>query len=346
MNLSPAIESKTDLRAPGADESLPLLEVRDLAVGFGKGEGPLPVKGLDFSLRKGELAGLVGESGSGKSLTAFALMGLLPHGAGVRRGEILFKGTDLNLLPPKERRALLGARLGMIFQEPLTALNPVLTIGEQVSEIFRHKKGIPRKEARELSRELLAKVGLPNPKAALDDYPHRFSGGMRQRVVIAMALALNPDLVIADEPTTALDPTIALQIIKLLRDLTKGKDNGVLFITHNLRILEHLAHRVFVMYAGLILEETGSRLDDAIHPYTRGLINALPPNPSENTGKTLVPIPGSAPGPTEVLPGCPFAPRCAERFEPCEKSLPPLLEIAGSGGSGKYRGKVRCHKYR
>jgi oligopeptide/dipeptide ABC transporter ATP-binding protein len=266
-------------------------------------------------------------------------MGLLPYGAKVKRGEILFKGQDLITLPPKERRALCGSSMGMIFQEPLTALNPVLTIGEQVAEIYRYKKGIAKKEAKELSYNLLTQVGLPNPKAAYTSYPHRFSGGMRQRVVIAMALALDPDLVIADEPTTALDPTIALQIIKLLHSLTSKRDTGVLFITHNLRLLTNLAYRVFVMYAGLILEETSSGLSDPLHPYTKGLINALPPNPSEKTQKTLIPIPGSAPGPMDYLPGCPFAPRCGDKFEPCEKSLPPLINIQNSSR------KARCFKY-
>jgi oligopeptide/dipeptide ABC transporter ATP-binding protein len=313
----------------------PLLEIRDLAIGFGSG-GYLPVKGLDFTLRKGEVAGLVGESGSGKSLTAYGLMGLLPYGALFKRGEILFKGRDILKLPAKERRALAGSSMGMIFQEPLTALNPVITVGEQVAEIFRLKLGQDRKEARESACALLAQVGLPNPASAYSSYPHRFSGGMRQRVVIAMALALNPDLVIADEPTTALDPTIALQIIRLLRDMTARRGTGVLFITHNLRILQGLACRIFVMYAGLILEETGENgITSPVHPYTRGLVAALPPNPSENEGKTLVPIPGQAPGPRDEMPGCPFAPRCPESAPACSEGLPELVPVAGGG-------RVRC----
>ncbi|MDR1038141.1 MAG: ABC transporter ATP-binding protein [Deltaproteobacteria bacterium] len=315
----------------------PLLEIKDLAIGFGSG-GYLPVKGLDFILRKGEVAGLVGESGSGKSLTAYGLMGLLPYGASFRRGQIIFKGSDILALPPRERRSLAGSSMGMIFQEPLTALNPVITVGEQVAEIFRIKLGHDRRQARESACALLSQVGLPNPRAAYSSYPHRFSGGMRQRVVIAMALALNPDLVIADEPTTALDPTIALQIIRLLADMTSQRGTGVLFITHNLRILHGLACRIFVMYAGLIMEETGERgMTDPVHPYTRGLVAALPPNPSQNEGKTLVPIPGQAPGPRDILPGCPFAPRCPEGEPRCSGSLPELLPVAGGG-------KVRCFK--
>jgi oligopeptide/dipeptide ABC transporter ATP-binding protein len=318
-------------------EQPPLLEIKDLAIGFGRGSY-LPVKGLDFRLEKGEVAGLVGESGSGKSLTAYGLMGLLPHGASFRRGEILFKGRDILNLPPKERRALAGRDMGMIFQEPLTALNPVLTVGEQVAEIFRARLGQGRREARESARALLSQVGLPNAAAALSSYPHRFSGGMRQRVVIAMALALDPDLVIADEPTTALDPTIALQIIRLLADMTSLKGAGVLFITHNLRILEGLASRVLVMYAGLILEETGAGgMSMPLHPYTRGLVAALPPRPSESAGKALVPIPGQSPGPLDELPGCPFAPRCPEREGFCYEGLPELLPAKGGG-------RVRCFK--
>ncbi|MDR2459463.1 MAG: ABC transporter ATP-binding protein [Deltaproteobacteria bacterium] len=326
-----AIEPKKD-----TEKSTLLLDIRNLSVAFGKGDY-LPVKGVDLILAKGEVAGLVGESGSGKSLAAFSLMGLLPFGARVPNGEIIFKGLDLIKLAPKERRALCGKQMGMIFQEPLTALNPVLTIGEQVSEIFRYHEHMKKKEARELSYELLSQVGLPNPKAAYSSYPHRFSGGMRQRVVIAMALALNPDLVIADEPTTALDPTIALQITRLLHKLTKERNTGVLFITHNLRILSSLAYKVFVMYAGLILEETGQFLKDPLHPYTRALVDALPPNPSEKSTKALIPIPGQGPGPADKFKGCPFEPRCTMSFAPCTESLPPLFKVDERS--------VRCFRY-
>jgi oligopeptide/dipeptide ABC transporter ATP-binding protein len=321
----------------GTADTAPLLEIRNLAIGFGQGSY-LPVKGLDFRLEKGEVAGLVGESGSGKSLAAYGLMGLLPHGAAVRAGEIVFKGRDLLKLSPGERRALAGSEMGMIFQEPLTALNPVITVGEQVAEIFRLKLGQDRRRAKESACRLLSQVGLPNPLGAYSSYPHRFSGGMRQRVVIAMALALDPDLVIADEPTTALDPTIALQIIRLLKGMTSQRGTGVLFITHNLRILEGLASRVFVMYAGLILEETGyGGFSSPLHPYTRGLVAALPPDPSDSSAKTLVPIPGQAPGPRDILPGCPFAPRCPEREGFCSESLPELFPVKGGG-------RVRCFK--
>jgi oligopeptide/dipeptide ABC transporter ATP-binding protein len=305
-------------------------------VAFSQGRH-LPIRDLSLALKAGEVAGLVGESGSGKSLTAFSLMGLLPHGAKIRGGKISFEGLNLLALDPQKRRSLCGSAMGMIFQEPLSALNPVITIGEQVAEIFRYKAGKTRQEAKELSLSLLSQVGLPNPKAAFKSYPHRFSGGMRQRVVIAMALALNPALVVADEPTTALDPTIALQIINLLRDLTAARNSGVLFITHNLRILEGFARKVFVMYAGLILEETERGLKSPVHPYTQGLVRALPPNPSERSGRALIPIPGGAPGPSDDLPGCPFAPRCPEREERCALSLPPLKTLREGL-------KVRCFR--
>jgi oligopeptide/dipeptide ABC transporter ATP-binding protein len=320
-----------------ATQEGPLLEIRGLAIGFGDG-GYLPVRGLDLSLGRGEMAGLVGESGSGKSLSAFGLMGLLPYGARVLGGEILFEGREILGLPPKGRRELCGTRMGMIFQEPLSALNPVLTIGDQVSEIFRYRAGLGKAEARERSLALLARVGLPNPKAAYGSYPHRFSGGMRQRVVIAMALALDPSLVVADEATTALDPTIALQITRLLRELAEERGSSVLFITHDLRLLSGLARKVYVMYAGLVMEETRDGLRDPLHPYTVGLLGALPPDPSSPRGGGMRPIPGSAPPPSETPPGCPFEPRCGRRFGPCTESLPGLFPQEGGR-------RVRCHRY-
>jgi oligopeptide/dipeptide ABC transporter ATP-binding protein len=292
---------------------------------------------VDFHLGRGEVVGLVGESGSGKSLTALSLMGLLPHGAGIETGEILFKGESLVSMPPGPRRALCGKHMGMVFQEPLTALNPVLTIGDQVSEIFRLRLGKTRAEAKIMALDLLRRVGLPNPEGAMGSHPHRFSGGMRQRVVIAMALALNPELVIADEPTTALDPTIASQIIRLLRDMSAERGCAVLFITHNLRILAHLARRVLVMYAGLIVEQMpGGGMSDPLHPYTRGLMSALPPAPSEKRPSRLVPIPGQPPSPLDRAAGCPFEPRCRERTKICGTLLPPMRPV-GEGHA------ARCH---
>ncbi|MDR0620603.1 MAG: ABC transporter ATP-binding protein [Deltaproteobacteria bacterium] len=325
QTLSPA-------REPGV-----LVEVKNLTVGFGRGEF-LAVKGIDFKLKAGEVVGLVGESGSGKSLTALSLMGLLPHGARIESGKIFFRGRDLAGLSEKERREMCGHLMGMVFQEPLTALNPVFTIGEQVSEIFRIRRGMRKAQANKAALSLLGQVGLPNPAEAAKSYPHRFSGGMRQRVVIAMALALDPELVIADEPTTALDPTIAAQIVWLLRDMAERRKAGVLFITHNLRILAGLAQRVLVMYAGILVEQTQGDFSDPLHPYTRGLLKALPPNPSEAQTARLTPIPGQPPSPSERFPGCPFEPRCPERMDICRKLLPKSVQVQ-PGRS------VRCHKY-
>ncbi|MDR1656008.1 MAG: ABC transporter ATP-binding protein [Deltaproteobacteria bacterium] len=317
--------------------SPPILKIENLTVSFGHGRFPA-IRGVDFELGAGEILGLVGESGSGKSLTAFSIMGLLPFGATLDSGSVIFQGTDLTTLPPKDRRAVCGRNMGMVFQEPLTALNPVFTIGEQITEIFRHRLGSQAKEAKKMAVELLSQVGLPNPARAAQSYPHRFSGGMRQRVVIAMALALNPELVIADEPTTALDPTIAAQIIRLLKAMSANRDTAVLFITHNLRLLTDLAGRVLVMYAGLIVEQTSGNFSGPLHPYTKGLMKALPPAPSSGVTGRLVPISGQPPAPDEHYPGCPFEPRCPERQKICAEYCPPLL--------AKPNGRlVRCHLY-
>jgi oligopeptide/dipeptide ABC transporter ATP-binding protein len=313
-----------------------LVKVKNLSVGFARGE-ILAVKGIDFELLPGEVVGLVGESGSGKSMTALSLMGLLPHGATQGSGSIFFKGRDLAGLGKKERRELCGDHMGMVFQEPLTALNPVLTIGEQVSEIFRLRRGMRKAQANKAALALLGQVGLPNPAEAAKSYPHRFSGGMRQRVVIAMALALDPELVIADEPTTALDPTIAAQIVWLLRDMAERRQTGVLFITHNLRILAGLAQRVLVMYAGILVEQTMGDFSDPLHPYTMGLLKALPPNPSEGQAGKLTPIPGQPPSPSDRFPGCPFQPRCPETIDLCQNALPPMAQVS----PGRL---VRCHR--
>jgi peptide/nickel transport system ATP-binding protein len=319
-------------------DSPSLVEIKNLSVSFGRGEF-LAVKGVDLELRNGEVVGLVGESGSGKSLTALSLMGLLPYGARLESGLISFLGQELTNLSKKGRRELCGRHMGMVFQEPLTALNPVLTIGDQVSEIFHLRQGLSKNLAKKAAIDLLHQVGLPNPAQAAESYPHRFSGGMRQRVVIAMALALNPELVIADEPTTALDPTIAAQIIWLLREMAQRRKTGVLFITHNLRILAGLAQRVLVMYAGSIVEQTTGDLSQPLHPYTKGLLKALPPKPSDNLALRLTPIPGQPPSPSERFTGCPFQPRCPEIMELCIKELPKMTAPA----QGRL---VRCHRYK
>lgn len=336
----------------------PLLEIDNLAISFNNGAKPA-VQGVSLQLEAGEIVGLVGESGSGKSLSALSLMGLLPPAARLDSGEIRFQGRDLNALSPAERRRLCGRHLGMVFQEPLTALNPVLTIGEQVAEIYRLRAGHSRSQARQEAVEMLARVGLPNPAEAARSYPHRFSGGMRQRVVMAMALALSPEILVADEPTTALDPTIAAQILALLARLAAehkqvenpsvlpsdesfqpnqssadkgpGRGSAVLFITHNLRMLTGLARRALVMYTGLVLEqaEVPEIFTHPAHPYTQGLLKALPPALSEPAPERLTAIGGAPPIPGQWPPGCPFEPRCPRAFEPCRQSLPPLFDLGG-----------------
>ena len=315
-----------------------LLTIDNLSVSFENGSKKA-VRGISLELAAGEIVGLVGESGSGKSLTAFSLMGLLPPAASLDSGKIFFEGCDLNTLRPVERRRLCGPGLGMVFQEPLTALNPVLIVGEQVAEIFRLREGYGRKEAWASALAMLAKVGLPNPAEAAASYPHRFSGGMRQRVVIAMALALSPKVLIADEPTTALDPTIAAQILELLQNLAAENSSAVLFITHNLRLLKGLAGRVLVMYSGLVLEESSvpEIFDNPAHPYTQGLLKALPPGLDEDAPVRLSAIGGQPPVPGKWPSGCPFSPRCKEAFEACGLALPPFTDLGGR--------KVRCFLY-
>jgi oligopeptide transport system ATP-binding protein len=284
------------------------------------------------------VVGLVGESGSGKSITAFSLMGLLPHGANLDGGSIVFDGQELSALQPAERRNLCGLKMGMVFQEPLTALNPVIKIGEQIAEIFRYRQKLSSKQAWDLAVKLLAQVGLPNPRQAAESYPHRFSGGMRQRVVISMALALNPKLVIADEPTTALDPTIASQIVRLLKTMAQERKSAVLFITHNLRLLTNLAERLLVMYAGYIVEQRSGDFSKPLHPYTIGLMKALPPAPSQQVHQHLEPIPGQPPSPSDEFQGCPFHPRCQVSIDDCDKIFPALTPQSGGD-------MVRCHRY-
>jgi oligopeptide/dipeptide ABC transporter ATP-binding protein len=314
----------------------PLLELKNLTLDFEGGAKPA-VRDFSLKLSAGEIVGLVGESGSGKSVSALYIMGLTPPSATVRSGRLFFKGEDLGRLSPVQRRRLCGAKLGLVFQEPLTALNPVLTVGEQVEEIFRLRAGQDRRRARTSALAHLARVGLPNPAEAAERYPHHFSGGMRQRVVIALALALAPEVLVADEPTTALDPTIAAQILNLLTALAAEAGSAVLLITHNLRLLKNRASRIMVMYTGLVVEEAGS--DDLFnrpaHPYTAGLLEALPPALDEPPPPRLKAIPGTPPAPGAWPPGCPFEPRCPAAVSLCRTALPPLDDL----GNGR---RVRC----
>jgi oligopeptide/dipeptide ABC transporter ATP-binding protein len=314
----------------------PLLELENLTLDFEGGSKPV-VRGFSLKLAPGEIVGLVGESGSGKSVSALYLLGLQPSSATVRSGRLYFKGEDMGRLSPGQRRRLCGTKLGLVFQEPMTALNPVLTIGEQVTEIFRLRAGQDRRQAQASALALLARVGLPNPAESAERYPHHFSGGMRQRVVIALALALTPEVLVADEPTTALDPTIAAQILDLLTRLTTEDGSAVLLITHNLRLLKNRARRIMVMYAGLVLEEAGSEdlFTHPVHPYTVGLLQALPPALDEPSKARLRTIPGTPPSPGAWPPGCPFEPRCPAAAPLCRSNLPPLNDLGGGR-------RVRC----
>jgi oligopeptide/dipeptide ABC transporter ATP-binding protein len=306
----------------------PLLEVEDLVCTFATEAGPAAaVAGVSFTLAAGESVGLVGESGCGKSVTALALMGLLGPGARTTARRLTFAGTDLTGLDERGWRSLRGNRIGMVFQEPMTALNPVLTTGEQVAEVLRHHRGLDRKAAWQEAIACFRRVGIPAPEHRVHDHPHQMSGGMRQRVVIAMAIACGPQLLVADEPTTALDVTIQAQILDLLSDLRERTGLALLLITHDLGVVARACSRVLVMYAGTLVEALpvdrlfhGSR-----HPYTRGLIDSLPRG-GEGRGR-LSEIPGTVPPITARPPGCAFAPRCSRAQDDCRAALPPLTAM-------------------
>jgi oligopeptide/dipeptide ABC transporter ATP-binding protein len=322
----------------------PLLEIRQLNIGFpsaakpgGNGEAhhiqTLPaVRDLSLSIRAGEVLGLVGESGSGKSITSLAIMRLLPPQALVH-GEILFaengQSCDLASLPDGSMRKLRGSRLAMIFQEPMTALNPVMRVGDQIAEAVRAHGNVSKREAAKIAIEAMQHVAIPEPNRRARDYPHQLSGGMRQRIMIAMAIVNRPQLLIADEPTTALDVTIQAQILDLLAELRAKFGLAMLFISHDLAVVSQVADRVAVMYAGNLVE-LGSKRDifeAPAHPYTRGLLQAVP-NLKTDRAKPLGTIEGTVP-PLHAMPsGCAFEPRCALRVPECARSMPPLVEVA------------------
>ena len=306
-----------------------VLDVRDLRVRFGTRRGVAHVvNGIDYQLREGETVALVGESGSGKSVSSLALLGLVPQPPARIDGQVLFDGRDLVQASDAELRRVRGNDLAMIFQDPMTSLNPVLPIGLQVTEGMRLHLGLTEAQARERAVELLAEVGIPSPRRRLDDYPHQFSGGMRQRVMIAIGLACEPKVLIADEPTTALDVTIQAQIVELVADLQERHGTAVLWITHDLGVVAGLADRVMVMYAGRIVEEAGvdDLYRDPRHPYTRGLLASLPV--LGEVREDLESIPGLPPDPVALPPGCAFWPRCRVRAdERCATTPPPLREV-------------------
>ena len=311
-----------------------LLEVRNLATHFAAGAGLVrAVDGVSWDVREGETVALVGESGCGKSVSALSIMRLVAAPAGrIVAGQVLFKGRDLLTLSEEEMRRVRGREIAMIFQEPMTSLNPVLTIGRQLTEGLEIHLDTKPPEARHRAVELLALVGISDPERRLRQYPHQFSGGMRQRMMIAMALACNPSLVLADEPTTALDVTIQAQILELMRDLSRRLGVAMLIITHNLGVVARYADRVNVMYAGRIIERGTARELYARprHPYTLGLLRSVP-RLDEPRRERLAPIDGQPPDLTRLPPGCAFAPRCAFRVERCAVERPALRPIGENG---------------
>jgi peptide/nickel transport system ATP-binding protein len=307
-----------------------LLEVKDLHVHFPTADGVVKaVDGLSFSVHRGETFGIVGESGSGKSVTNLTALGLINMKSAHVTGEINFLGRDLLKLNKDELRKVRGKDLAMIFQDPFACLHPFYRVGDQIVEAILCHDSVSKKIATDRTVELLAAVGIPRPRERFRDYPHQYSGGMRQRAMIAMALVHNPDLLIADEPTTALDVTVQAQILELIEKVKQDFNIGVILITHDLGVIADVAQTVMVMYAGRGME-IGSRdllFTNPLHPYTWGLLESIP-NVTQK-GTRLVPIEGSPPSLINVPPGCPFHPRCPHRFEPCDKEIPELIDRGG-----------------
>jgi oligopeptide transport system ATP-binding protein len=308
----------------------PVLDVHGLRVRLPTGAGLVTVVvGVDYRVEPGHVFGVAGESGSGKTMSVLALMGLLPTGA-VVDGHALFGGRDLLRLPRAELRKVCGRELGMVFQDPMTSLHPMLSIGKQLTEHVRHHLGLDERQANERAAELLEIVRIPDPAAALHAFPHQFSGGMRQRIAIAIALACRPTVLIADEPTTALDVTVQAGILRLLDRLRREQGLSVILITHDLGVMSSIADRVSIFYAGRVVE-TGPReqiLQHPRHPYTRGLLQALP-HPEAAADTPLVAIPGSPPSPQAIPDGCAFHPRCGHAREECRLQIPPLVRVNG-----------------
>lgn len=316
-----------------------LLSVKNLSTEFPVKKGIVrAVEDVSFDVDAGEILAIVGESGSGKSVTSLSVMGLLAEPGHVAGGSMEFEGKDLTKLSEKQYRELRGNDMAMIFQEPMTSLNPVYRVGKQITEAIRTHEKVSKAEAKTRAVDLLRKVGIPSPEARINDYPHQMSGGMRQRVMIAMALACNPKLLIADEPTTALDVTIQAQILDLLRRLRDDTGMAVLLITHDLGVVSETADRVVVMYCGQVVEEADVRelFDHPMHPYTLGLLKSIPRLEDDDT-KRLYMIKGMVPNPLEMPPGCHFSDRCDSCMDICRQQIPDLVDLDGH--------KVRCFLY-
>ncbi len=311
-----------------------LLDVKDLTTRFRTTGGTVQaVNGISYTIKEGEIVGVVGESGCGKSVSMRSIMRIIPEPPGrIEKGEVLFRGSDLLKLNQDEMRKIRGKEIAMIFQDPMTSLNPVLTIGKQITETIIEHKGVSKQIAYERAEELLNMVGIPDPRQRLADYPHQYSGGMRQRAMIAMALSCNPSLLIADEPTTALDVTIQMQITDLVQKLQHELGMAVIWITHDLGVVARLVERVMVMYAGYIIENAMAKelYHNTGHPYTMGLLGSLPRFDEGGGHMRLRPISGQPPDQVALPPGCPFAERCRFRTERCLKENP-RLENHGVG---------------
>jgi len=318
---------------------MPLLELKDVHSYFTTKRGTIKgVDGVSYSLEAGHTLGIVGESGSGKSVSAMSILRILDSNGYIKSGEIIFEGQDLVKLPLEDLYKIRGNRISFIFQEPMTSLNPVFTVERQIGESFIIHQGMTKKQARAEAVKILRDVQIPNPETVVKQYPFQLSGGMRQRVMIAMALACKPAILVADEPTTALDVTIQAQILRLMNDLKREKGTGILFITHDLAVINEMADEVAVMYCGEVVEEAPKRTiftrGEYSHPYTEALMYSIPRLDTPQ-GVRLDAIAGSVPHPLDIPPGCRFAPRCKYALDQCKAEHPKLAEVAGGH-------KIRC----
>jgi oligopeptide transport system ATP-binding protein len=339
------IEETAGVPAPRSGETGPLLEVRDLHVEFHTREGVAKaVNGVNYSVSAGETLAVLGESGSGKSVTAQAIMGILDMPPGkIPQGQILFRGQDMLAMSEPERRKIRGRHIAMIFQDALSSLNPALTVGYQLGEMFRVHQGMSKKDSLAKAVELMDRVKIPAAKARIGDYPHQFSGGMRQRIMIAMALALEPDLIIADEPTTALDVTVQAQVMDLLAELQREMNMGLILITHDLGVVADVADKIAVMYAGRIVETAPVHeiYKRPSHPYTKGLLDSIPR--LDRKGEELFAIKGLPPNLLRIPSGCAFNPRCTAAQDICRTEVPPLHAVTELDGRELPGRNSACH---